>query len=81
MEKSRYAASEDVNHVRPHGLSQFIGQSQVVDILTVHLRAHKNIKSGSSTSAASFGPVIMIGPTGTGKTLAAKMLHTELVVS
>ena len=71
-------ARTDVNHVRITNLSHIKGQSQVVDTLQLHLRAHFNIRSDSGSPDLSFGPAILTGPSGTGKTMVAKATHAEL---
>jgi len=64
----------DVNHVRITNLSHIKGQPQVVNTLQLHLRAHFNIRSTSGSPDVSFGPVILTGPSGTGKTMVASKL-------
>ncbi len=76
MEKD--VVGTDVNHVKITSLSQIQGQPQVIDNLELNLRAHFNIRSASGNSNLSFGPVILCGPSGTGKTMVAKALHAEL---
>jgi len=68
----------DINQIKITNLSQIKGQSQVVDTLQLHLRAHSSIRSDSSGLDLSFGPVILTGPSGTGKTMVAKATHAEL---
>ena len=67
----------DVNQVQITCLNHIQGQRQVIESLEVNLRAHFNAKS-SSSKPVTFGPVILCGPSGTGKTLGAKALHAEL---
>jgi len=71
-------AGIDVNHVQITSLAHIQGQSQVVDTLQLHLRAHFNIRSTSGSPDVSFGPAIFTGPSGTGKTMVAKAVHAEL---
>ena len=71
-------AGTDVNHVQITRLSHIQGQPQVVDTLQLHLRAYFNIRSTSGSLGLSFGPVILTGPSGTGKTMVAKAVHAEL---
>jgi len=67
----------DISHFEA-GLSEMIGQRQVIDPLLVYVRAYRNIKSGSSNPTVSFGPSLFTGPSGVGKTMIAKALHKEL---
>ena len=67
----------DVNQVQITSLNHIRGQRQVTEILELNLRAHFNTRCSTGTGA-TFGPVIMCGPSGTGKTLMAKALHAEL---
>ena len=68
----------DINQVKITSLFHIQGQPEVIDQLKVHLRAHFNIRSTSGYSNLSFGPVILSGPSGTGKTMVAKAIHAEL---
>ena len=68
----------DINQVQIGSLHHIRGQSQVIDNLKVNLRAYFNIRASSGNSKLSFGPVILSGPSGTGKTMVAKALHAEL---
>jgi len=76
MEKN--VVGTDVNQVKITSLSRIQGQPQVIDNLELNLRAHFNIMSASGNSSLPFGPVILCGPSGTGKTMVAKALHAEL---
>jgi len=68
----------DVNQFERMNLYHIYGQPQVTDKLNVHISAHFNNKSSFNNSNSSFGPVILIGPPGTGKTMAAKAIHAAL---
>lgn len=74
----RNVVGADVNQVRLTSLSHIHGQPQLVETLKVNLRAYFNIRSTSGNSNLSFGPVMLCGPSGTGKTIVAKALHEEL---
>ncbi len=67
----------DVNQIQISSLSKIRGQSKVTDLLKVNLDAHFQSRQTSSKPSA-FGPVLLCGPSGTGKTLVAKALHAEL---
>lgn len=67
----------DINQVRPTSLSHIRGQPRVVEQLQLHLAAHFNMR-WTAASPPEFGPVILCGPPGVGKTLVAQALHAEL---
>ncbi len=68
----------DVNQVEPISLSHISGQKHLIDALQVQIRAYFNIRSVTGNANQSFGPVALVGPSGTGKTLVAKAIHAEL---
>ncbi|UCH69674.1 MAG: AAA family ATPase [Candidatus Bathyarchaeota archaeon] len=68
----------DVNQVRLMNLTDIHGQPQVVNKLKVDIRAYFNMRSTGESSSSPFGPVILSGPVGCGKTTVAKVLHAEL---
>lgn len=71
-------ARTDVNNVNITSLSDVIGQSQVIGLLDLHLRAHFNIRMTTGSSDVAFGPVLLDGPSGTGKTMVAKATSAGL---
>jgi len=70
------SAGTDVNQIEITSLSHINGQDKVVDVLQVNLSAYFNSRQNGSGS--TFGPVLLVGPSGTGKTLVAKAIHCEL---
>lgn len=68
----------DVNQVKITSLCHIRGQPQVVEQLKLHLRAYFNTRSTDPNASPSFGPVLLSGPSGTGKTMAANAIHAEL---
>ena len=69
----------DVNQVRINSLSKIQGQPDVVQMLQVSLESYFNARSTAKPeNMPSFGPVLLVGPSGTGKSLCAQALHSEL---
>jgi holliday junction DNA helicase RuvB len=66
----------DVNQIEITSLNHIRGQDKVVDVLRVNIDAYFNSRQNSSGS--SFGPALFVGPSGTGKSLVAKAVHSEL---
>ena len=66
----------DVNQIEISSLSKIRGQSKVTDLLKVNLDAY--FQSRQTGKPGSFGPVLLCGYSGTGKSLVAKALHAEL---
>ena len=66
----------DVNQFEITSLSKIRGQKKVTDLLKVNLEAY--FQSRQNGNPGSFGPVLLCGYSGTGKTLVAKALHAEL---
>jgi len=68
----------DVGQLEITSLKHIRGQPQLVETLEVQLRAYFNIRASSGCANVGFGPVLLTGPSGTGKSLVAKALHAEL---
>lgn len=66
----------DVNQVAITSLNHIRGQKKVTDLLKVNLDAF--FQSRQNKTAGAFGPCLLCGYSGTGKTLVAKALHAEL---
>jgi holliday junction DNA helicase RuvB len=69
----------DVNQIKINSLNHIRGQDNVVSVLQTNLTAYYNSRATAKPeNMPSFGPVLMVGPSGTGKTLVAQALHAEL---
>lgn len=68
----------DINQKKITSLYQIQGQPQVVEILKMHLDAYFRIRESCGSVDVPFGPVILVGSSGTGKTMVANILHAEL---
>ena len=66
----------DVNQVQILSLSKIRGQKKVTDLLKVNLDAY--FQSRQTGKPGEFGPALLCGPSGTGKSLIAKCIHAEL---
>lgn len=66
----------DVNHVEITSLRHINGQPQVQQVLRLNIDAYFQNRANNPNS--SFGPVLLVGPSGVGKTLTAKAIHCEL---
>ena len=66
----------DVNQIEITSLNHINGQPQVQEVLRVSIDAF--FQNRASNPDSCFGPVILLGPSGVGKTLTAKAIHCEL---
>ena len=76
MTKDDITIASDVSAAEPTCLEHIRGQEQVVDVLRTTIAAYFNDRMADRKPV--FGPVALVGPSGTGKTLVAKALHAEL---
>ena len=72
-----YPEKTSVSQIEITRLDQIKGQEGVTNKLKVHLGAHSKIFSITVDVDLPFGPVILVGPLGTGKTSVAKAIHSE----
>jgi Holliday junction DNA helicase RuvB len=68
--------ASDVNQFGITSLSKIRGQKKVIDLLSVNIDAY--FQSRQNENTGTFGPALLCGPSGTGKSLIAKALHAEL---
>ncbi|MHB9071651.1 MAG: Holliday junction DNA helicase RuvB C-terminal domain-containing protein [Sedimentisphaerales bacterium] len=69
----------DVNQIKINSLNHIQGQPDVVNLLKVSLESYFNSRaSAKPDNMPSFGPVLLVGPSGTGKSLVSQALHSEL---
>jgi len=69
----------DVNQIKISSLNHIQGQPDVVNLLKVSLESYFNSRaSAKPENMPSFGPVLLVGHSGTGKSLVAQALHSEL---
>lgn len=66
----------DVNQVQITSLNHIISQSQVREVLRVSIDSYFQHRATNSDSV--FGPVLLAGPSGVGKSLTGKAIHCEL---
>ncbi len=76
MQMEEKTIGTDINQVEITSLSRIRGQQKVIDLLRVNLEAY--FQSRTTGNTATFGPALLCGPSGTGKSLIAKALHAEL---
>ncbi len=75
-EKEAKPIGTDVNQIEILSLSKIRGQKKTTDLLKVNLDAY--FQSRQTGNPTAFGPALLCGYSGTGKTLVAKALHAEL---
>ncbi len=66
----------DINQFEITSLSKIRGQKKVTDLLKVNLEAYFQSRQTGKTS--TFGPVLLCGLSGTGKSLVSRACHAEL---
>ena len=74
---SDIAIGTDVNQIEITSLPHITGQPQVINLLRMSIDSFFQSRSKSSENT-TFGPCLLTGPSGTGKTLVAKAIHAEL---
>ena len=74
--KEKQIQGTDVNQVEITSLSHIKGQPQVQELLRVSIDAYFQNRANNEDSI--LGPVLLLGPSGTGKTITAKAIHCEL---
>lgn len=68
----------DINDVKMSRLDKMIGQQQVCRTLRMWIQAHFKARSKCNSDKIQFGPMLFAGPSGTGKTMLAHIVHCEL---
>lgn len=66
----------DVNQIEITSLKHINGQPQVQQVLRLSIDAYFANRANNPDS--SFGPVLLVGPSGVGKTLTSRAIHCEL---
>lgn len=66
----------DINQVEITSLSHIKGQPHIQELLRVSIDSF--FQNRANNDKSTFGPVLLLGPSGTGKTLTAKAIHSEL---
>ena len=67
----------DINQVEITSLDHIKGLPQIRELLRVNLDAYFQSRTKEGPNSA-FGPALLVGPSGTGKTLVARAIHSEL---
>jgi holliday junction DNA helicase RuvB len=69
----------DVNQIKITSLSRIQGQPDVVNLLKMSLESFFNSRATAKPeNMPSWGPAILLGPSGVGKSLVAQAIHSEL---
>jgi len=67
----------DINQVQITSLSKIRGQKKVIDLLRVNLDAY--FQNRSQGKPSTFGPALLCGPSGTGKTLSPRWTNGSMI--
>jgi Holliday junction DNA helicase RuvB len=67
----------DVNQTEIMSLSHIHGNSHIVELLRTSIDAYFQNRA-TNPDKTTFGPVLLVGPSGTGKSATAKAIHYEL---
>ena len=73
--------ASDVNQVKITSLSRIQGQRQAVRQIELHLGAYFTMRADGDDARLTFGPVMLLGPPGVGKTMFAKAIHADSKLS
>ena len=68
----------DISQVKINTLSKIKGQPQVVDLLRVNIDAYFQSRASNNSESNVFGPILLTGPSGTGKSMLGLAIHSEL---
>jgi holliday junction DNA helicase RuvB len=70
--------ASDVSYTEKIELSDIIGQPQVKSVVDLNLDAYKSLKKALPAKPPQFGPGLLSGPSGTGKTMTGKSIHNAI---
>ena len=68
----------DINDIKISIIDSLIGQEQVKQTLKMNIQAHFKARARCNCEEIRFGPAILAGRSGTGKTMVANIIHCEL---